>query len=946
MSGASWTTGDVTLDTAEEELLLYSSYESETGSQSSRHIPLPDRVDDEVAAIEAAAAKEAVQDVEAMARAREGKRRFRGKKRRDGDDSDVLVVRKVVLDAPEVDMDAIDEDLKTLVERGGGGGGGGGVVEGEGGESGSGEESKESEGEEGGGAGNGIVKMLTPEQFRQDLIQFGIYILFLTVFMVAVMHKRDPTYSFFLNDSMKDLILFEEFPEEVTHILKTQADVATSEEFWQYMEGPLLAGLLDAEGSNVNSGNVSTGTIYGTNSLIGLVRIQQLRVRADVKCSQSTGAFARVAPVCFAPFSSSDIEKSPFGDPDKPWVYHSESAARLSSTLTDLDSYPGSGHIVDIPIDLDAATAVFADLRENGFIDLQTRFVSIYFSLYNGNINTFQSGQVYFEFLASGGVVPGFEFRTFSLLRYTGQRGITLLVSEIILVVFIVFYLVQEISQIVKDGPLTYLQDGWNFVDILNLLLFVVAAFIRIISIARFNALDVDPTASTVFYNLKQFAVLDSAENNILACNAVLLWCKVFKYSTFFMNTQLLVAVVYGAFVDICVFIVMFGVVLMGFATAGYLAFGTDVPGFYSPFIAIITLFAYTVGDFDLEVLRASNRYFGPLFFMIFMVVVVFIVLSMFLAIVNDAFQEVQSMTEPLRENRKKIMALYKSKLVDFFSKKKAEVINMEEDIDALQAAKGSAAWKRDDAEVQALLKEHRNLIGDESAVWARFDKDGNAELDEDEIELIREELEARKKELTLQERKSLLRKTLTSKFDPRKKNSRSNRRDDRRGKAEGDSGGGSSGGGSDDEALGAGIGSGGEPKGPTPAPASLYSASRPPSSRATPRDGAREEGEGGEGEGGDGVEGMGGEAMGGDGHPLSTVSNDALMWKLDQILDQIDRVEEKVTLSASLQQQHIQLQRQVAQQRKEQLKLIEEDYAVMGGPSQYSVLAASVGVQ
>ena len=85
---------------------------------------------------------------------------------------------------------------------------------------------------------------------------------------------------------------------------------------------------------------------------------------------------------------------------------------------------------------------------------------------------------------------------------------------------------------------------------------------------------------------------------------------------------------------------------------------------------------------------------------------------------------------------------------------------------------------------------------------------------------------------------------------------------------------------------------------------------------------------------------------MGGDGHPLSTVSNDALMWKLDQILDQIDRVEEKVTLSASLQQQHIQLQRQVAQQRKEQLKLIEEDYAVMGGPSQYSVLAASVGVQ
>lgn len=57
-----------------------------------------------------------------------------------------------------------------------------------------------------------------------------------------------------------DLFLYEEFPgPDVTKIYKTFFDVATWEEFWQYIQNPFLEGLFSPP--DVGLG---TGYIYGT----------------------------------------------------------------------------------------------------------------------------------------------------------------------------------------------------------------------------------------------------------------------------------------------------------------------------------------------------------------------------------------------------------------------------------------------------------------------------------------------------------------------------------------------------------------------------------------------------------------------------------------------------------------------------------------------------------
>ena len=81
---------------------------------------------------------------------------------------------------------------------------------------------------------------------------------------------------------------------------------------------------------------------------------------------------------------------------------------------------------------------------------------------------------------------------------------------------------------------------------------------------------------------------------------------------------------------------------LFGFAQAGVLAFGVDVFDFRTFTDTFFTVLRIMLGDFDFESMQYSNRFFGPIYFVAFMVLVFFIMLSLFLAILNDAYLNVQ----------------------------------------------------------------------------------------------------------------------------------------------------------------------------------------------------------------------------------------------------------------------------------------------------------------
>ena len=54
-------------------------------------------------------------------------------------------------------------------------------------------------------------------------------------------------------------------------------------------------------------------------------------------------------------------------------------------------------------------------------------------------------------------------------------------------------------------------------------------------------------------------------------------------------------------------------------------------------------MFRIILGDFNFLELEAANRVLGPLYFMLYVFFVFFVLLNMFLAIINDTYSEVKA---------------------------------------------------------------------------------------------------------------------------------------------------------------------------------------------------------------------------------------------------------------------------------------------------------------
>ena len=93
---------------------------------------------------------------------------------------------------------------------------------------------------------------------------------------------------------------------------------------------------------------------------------------------------------------------------------------------------------------------------------------------------------------------------------------------------------------------------------------------------------------------------------------------------------------------DVAGFAVMFFIVFFAFAQLGYMIFGAQVPDYSSFSNAIFTLLRTILGDFDFYALEKANRILGPVFFLSYVFFVFFVLLNMFLAIINDTYSEVK----------------------------------------------------------------------------------------------------------------------------------------------------------------------------------------------------------------------------------------------------------------------------------------------------------------
>lgn len=555
------------------------------------------------------------------------------------------------------------------------------------------------------------------------------------------------------------------YTQILINLFKEHTEVQTVNDFWKFMESDMLDGMYWEYSYNVDDDDTKaflcphTGSssavgpcptsqtdrnILYENRLLGLPRLRQLRVKNDscfvpmliqeMRISQRKNDIHE----CYDEYSKSIEDPSNFslGKNGKyvkthqhAWVYQTENELKGTPVSGSMGDYSGAGFIQDLNSLKNESAAIINELKQGLWISSATRFISLDFTVYNANINLFCIIKLTFQFAATGGIFPASDFRTVKLLRYVTAWDYFILACELIFCAFVAYYIVEEVLEIRKH-KFKYFFYIWNVLDIVVIAICGVVIFFNVFTMNKVETELINLLSEPdKFADFTYLGWLTTQNGNAVAICVFLAWIKLFKYLSFNKTMTQLTKTLSRCAKDMAGFGVMFFVVFFAFALFGYVLFGPQVKDFSTFSDSIFTLLRIILGDFDFPGMVHAQPELGPMYFFSYVVSVFFILLNMFLAIINDTYSEVKAELEAQQANYE---------ISDYFKRSYNNMLervvgrNKGYDIEGAMKLAGTDG-KVTYEEVRQNLKKCNFSDLEIEMFFARYDVDGDFELDEEE---------------------------------------------------------------------------------------------------------------------------------------------------------------------------------------------------------------------
>ncbi|XP_078509411.1 polycystin-2-like protein 2 isoform X4 [Lissotriton helveticus] len=416
-------------------------------------------------------------------------------------------------------------------------------------------------------------------EMKSTLQELLIYCIFLIDICILAFGMVDSNM-YTLNKAMQNLFL--ETPVSQTDRM-TFNSITRMTDFWKFAEGPLLNGLFWKTWYNNQTMSLNESYIYYENILLGVAQIRQVKVRGNT---------CRVHPFfrynildCFHTYFSTYEDKDAFGsEKGSEWTYSPAESYELEWGI--VSTYFGGGFKKSLSRKMEESLIIIQTLKEKSWLTRGTRATFIDFSVYNANINLFCVIRLLIEFPATGGAIPSSKFYAVKLLRYVTLYDYFLAACEVLFCLFILGFIFQEIMKC-KKYKADYFKSILNWIEIVLVL--------------------------------------------------------IFKYIRFSNTMSQLSSTLSRCAKDITGFAFMFFIIFLAYAQLANLIFGTQVEEFSTFPNCIYTQFRIILGDFSFASIEHANRILGPIYFISYVFFVFFVLLNMFLAIINDTYSEVKA---------------------------------------------------------------------------------------------------------------------------------------------------------------------------------------------------------------------------------------------------------------------------------------------------------------
>ena len=287
------------------------------------------------------------------------------------------------------------------------------------------------------------------------------------------------------------------------------------------------------------------------------------------------------------------------------------------------------------------------DLKRGHFLDSRTRLLSITLQLRSNPRGVRYKNTLMFELSSLGAVFTSYDVETRVLdSSNIFQMG---LFSNIALAMVIFFTLLEGI-ELGSSGLGPYFSDMWNVMDWANFLLyFVVYVQIGAVDSAVKETPRHTPCTSYLckdvgyFDDWKVMAEFRLAKMLLSLCVCVQL-LKVLKFASQLVPKMgLATTVLKKALPDLVFFGICFMVSVFAFSAMLTVQLGPVMQDYIDQIPAFISLFRALFGDFDIDLILDNSRgYLNAILFLAYLFVAIFILLSMFLAILAEAQVDVR----------------------------------------------------------------------------------------------------------------------------------------------------------------------------------------------------------------------------------------------------------------------------------------------------------------
>ncbi|XP_019902754.1 polycystic kidney disease 2-like 1 protein isoform X2 [Esox lucius] len=551
---------------------------------------------------------------------------------------------------------------------------------------------------------------------KTTLRELLVYMVFL-VDLCLLTYGMTSSNAYYYTTVMTDLFVNTPSPSGVQF-----QSIGSMDDFWTFAQGPLLDGLYWTKWYNNQSlNNGDQSFIYYENMLLGVPRIRQIKV---------------VNNSCIV---AKDFHNEIYGCYD---VYNEKKEDENNFGL--INGTAGGGYYQDLNKTKEQSAAVLAELMNNLWLDRGTRAVFIDFSTYNANINLFCVITLLVEFPATGGAITSYQIRTVKLIRYISTWDYFIMGCESVFCLFILYYIVEETLELRIHG-FSYFSSIWNTLDVVVILLAVVAIIFNVFRTIKVdNLLDKLLEQPDIYADFGFLAFWQTQYNNMNAVNLFFAWIKIFKYISFNKTMTQLSSTLGRCAKDIMGFAIMFFIVFFAYAQLGYLLFGTQVQLFSTFVKCIFTQFRIILGDFDFDAIDQANRILGPIYFVTYVFFVFFVLLNMFLAIINDTYSEVKEELSSQKDDLQ-ITDIIKKSYMNTFMKLKLK----KEKISDVQKALESGSKDLEFKDFRETLKELGHADHEITKAFSKFDHDGNQILDQEEQDRMKRELEKKRDALS-----------------------------------------------------------------------------------------------------------------------------------------------------------------------------------------------------